>query len=72
MIHFFYIFVELRRENLVNYDLFAKSTLLFAHILLQDKCIYIFSPFFEIRDLLTVSTSVIRTFIDEVPLEFKR
>jgi hypothetical protein len=54
----------------VNCEIFAKSNPLLAQILLQGKCIYIFSPFFYIRGLLSVSASVIQTFIDEVRLEF--
>ncbi len=71
MTNFLYIFVELRWEKLVNCELFAKSNPLLAQILLQGKRIYIFSPFFDIRGLLTVSASVIQTFIDEVRLELK-
>jgi hypothetical protein len=48
---------------------FSLNPLLFPRILLHPKCIYIFSPFLDIRGLLTVSPSVIQTFIDEVRLK---
>ncbi len=43
--------------------------LILAQILLQGKSIYIFSSFFLIRDIFPISASVIRSFIDQVPLQ---